>query len=165
MNTKLKRVAGAPVTPAEAVTDYLVDHINAIMICCGIQSIEVNKYTCGFGSRLHVTMTPFNDAPPEIVAQGVVVKDAIAQIMSVVNLAKQTVGNFTKEEADNVHAMWKTAVEASKMPRQMPQQTTAAVPIDNDTGLDEIPINLPSADLKEPEAEKAPKKRRSRKKK
>jgi hypothetical protein len=128
MNARLKRVASEPVTPAEDMTDYLVDKIDAIMICCGIKEIVAQKYTCGFGSRLHVTMTPFEDAPPEIVRQGLVVKDAIAQLLSVINLSKLALSDFSAEEMSNIHAMWAAAIEAAKHPRNEALQPTAQVP-------------------------------------
>lgn len=146
MNTKLKRVVEVPVTPAESMTDYLVDHINAIMICCGIQSIETRKYTSGFGSRLHVTMTPFPDAPSEIVTQGLVVKDAIAQLLAVVNLSKQSLSDFKEDEMANIHAMWSQGVEASKHPRDAKQSTQSATeaqtPSTSDEPDDGIPLDL-----------------------
>ena len=155
MNTKLKRVVGVPVTPAEAMTDYLVDHINAIMISCGIKTLDIQKYTSGFGNRLHVTMTPFEDAPQEIVTQGLVVKDALAQIMAIVNLARQSVDNFTKEEMDNIHALWKKSVAASKAPRQMPQlsQTSDAQqePQEPQEQEDGIPLDLAAVTPEEPQ--------------
>lgn len=160
MNTKLKRVVGVPVTPAEAMTDYLVDHINAIMISCGIKTIEIQKYTSGFGSRLHVTMAPFEDAPPEVVAQGLVVKDAIAQIMSVVNLARQSVENFSKEEMANVHAMWKASAEASRHPRMIAgAQEQSDKPSDDG---DSIPLDL-SAVTPDAAKKKAARKPRAKK--
>lgn len=161
MNTKLKRVVGVPVTPAEAMTDYLVDHINAIMISCGIKTLDIQKYTSGFGSRLHVTMTPFEDAPPEIVSQGLVVKDALAQIMAIVNLARQSVDNFTKEEMDNIHALWNKSVAASKSPRQMPQQSqTPEAPQESQEQEDGIPIDLAAVTPEDPqEHQKTAKKR------
>ena len=141
MNTKVKRVIGAPVTPAETMTDYMADKINGLMIACGIKEIEIKKYACGFGSRLHVTMVPFEDAPREIVAQGIVVKDAIAQLMSVVNLTKQTLGEFTEEEMNGIKNMWANAVSASKAPR-------APVPATDASGMDkgEIPLDMSAED-------------------
>lgn len=136
MNARLKRVASEPVTPAEDMTDYLVDKIDAIMICCGIKEIVVQKYACGFGSRLHVTMTPFEDAPPEIVKQGLVVKDAIAQLLSVLNLSKLALSNFSVEEMSNIHAMWATAIEATKHPRNEMSVSTEKVETDEQTVQD-----------------------------
>lgn len=140
MNARLKRVASEPVTPAEDMTDYLVDKIDAIMICCGIKEIVVQKYACGFGSRLHVTMTPFEDAPPEIVKQGLIVKDAIAQLLSVINLSKLSLSNFSAEEMNNIHAMWATAIEATKHPRNEMSVPTEQVETSEQTEQDSSSI-------------------------
>lgn len=168
MNARLKRVASEPVTPAEDMTDYLVDKIDAIMICCGIKEIVAQKYTCGFGSRLHVTMTPFEDAPPEIVKQGLVVKDAIAQLLSVINLSKISLSNFSTEEMSNIHAMWATAIEATKHPRNEASQPNAQVPLEElKDDIGDIQLDLSGVSTKadnEPEmAKKAKKAKKPRK--
>lgn len=80
--------APAPETPASCMAEQMVEHVVAIMAICGIESIESKKYVAGFGSRLHVSMVPFHEAPDGVTAQGVVVKDAIAQILSVANLTR-----------------------------------------------------------------------------
>jgi hypothetical protein len=161
MNAKLKRAASEPVTPAEDMTDYLVDKIDAIMICCGIKEIVAQKYTCGFGSRLHVTMTPFEDAPPEIVKQGLIVKDALAQLLAVVNLTKLGLSDFTTDEMDNIRAMWASAVEATKHPRNTPKPAELPTQTSSEAGGEDIQLDLsgvtPNTDNKSKKVTKAKK--------
>ena len=103
----------APETPAGAMQDYIAEHVTALMTLGGIESISAQKYTCGFGSRLHVSIASFADAPEEIVAQGVVMKDAIAQILSVANITR-IVMKLSDLEMNDVRETWKNAVEGAK---------------------------------------------------
>lgn len=103
----------APETPASAMQDYIAEHITALMTLGGIESISAQKYTCGFGSRLHVSMAPFANAPKEITAQGVIMKDAIAQIMSVANITR-IVMKLSELEMNDIRDTWENAVASSK---------------------------------------------------
>jgi len=105
--------AAAPETPASCMATYAVEHISALMIMGGIESIDAKKYSTGFGSRLHVSISPFADAPEEITAQGVVMKDAIAQILSVSNVTRVVL----KPEGDDfsdMKNMWRQKVKEAK---------------------------------------------------
>lgn len=100
-------------TPASSMSEYVVEHVVAIMTMCGIESIDVKKYSTGFGSRLHVSIAPFSDAPEEITNQGVVAKDAIAQILSIANITRIVI----KPSDDDISGMkdtWKNNVSAAR---------------------------------------------------
>lgn len=163
MNAKLKRAASEPVTPAEDMTDYLVDKIDAMMICCGIKELSVQRYVCGFGSRLHVTMTPFEDAPSEIVKQGLVVKDALAQLLAVVNLTKLGLSDFTAEEMANIRAMWASAVEATKHPRNDVSKPAGQPQASSEAGGEDIPLDIGDTSKTDDEPEKAKKAKKATK--
>lgn len=112
MNIELGKAFG-PETPAGSAQDYIVEHVSALMAICGIEAISSQKYTCGFGSKLHVSISPFADAPEEISAQGVVIKDALAQIMSVANMTRMVL-KPTDSEMNDIRAIWEDSIKASK---------------------------------------------------
>ena len=87
MNVEISKAA-APETPASVMTEQMVEHIMSIMMLCGIEGISATKYQCGFGSHLNVTISPFANVPEKVSAQGVIIKDALAQIMSVANVTR-----------------------------------------------------------------------------
>jgi len=101
--------AGVQESPASCLAGYVVEHITALMTLGGIESINSVKYTAGFGSRLHVSIAPFAGAPKAITDQGVIIKDAIAQIMSIANLARIVMKPSDKDLAD-MRGMWNKAV-------------------------------------------------------
>jgi len=106
--------AAAPETPASVMAEQLMEHITAIMMLCGgIESISATKYACGFGSRLHVTISPFNGAPKEVKAQGVIIKDALAQIMSVANITR-IVTKPADTDLSEMQEAWKAAAKDAR---------------------------------------------------
>lgn len=105
--------AAAQETPASCMATYAVEHISALMIMGGIESIDAKKYSTGFGSRLHVSISPFADAPEEITAQGVVMKDAIAQILSVANVTRVVLKPEDNDLPD-MKNMWRKQVKEAK---------------------------------------------------
>lgn len=104
--------AGAAETPASEVAEYVVEHVTALMTVGGIESISAVKYQCGFGSRLHVSMVPFADAPEIVRNQGIVIKDAIAQIMSVANVTR-IVTKPSEDDLQQMRKMWNDSLEAA----------------------------------------------------
>ena len=100
-------------TPASSMTKELVEHLTSIMVMCGIEGISVSKYDCGLGSKLNVTMAPFNDIPEEVYNQGVVVKDAIAQIMSIANITR-LLAKPSDVDMNELKKSWNMAAEMAK---------------------------------------------------
>ena len=100
-------------TPASAMAEKVIEHVAAIMMLVGgIESISSTKYVCGFGDRLHVSISPFTSAPSKILSQGVVIKDALATIMSVANISRILV-KPSETDLTGVEEAWKNAVETS----------------------------------------------------
>ena len=99
-----------PETPASRMAEYVTEKITALMTLGGIESIVAKKYTCGFGSKLHVSIAPFADAPAKIAAQGVIIKDALAQIMSVANINKIEMKPSDKD-LRKMRETWTSAVQ------------------------------------------------------
>jgi hypothetical protein len=116
MDVEVNRAA-APETPASTMSAYVVEHATALMTIGGIESISAQKYSCGLGSRLHVSMAPFADAPEDIVAQGVVMKDAIAQVLSVANIVSVTI-KPNEDEMKDVRTMWEKSSGEAKAGNQ-----------------------------------------------
>ena len=104
--------ASVPETPASCMAEYVMEHITALMTLGGIESISAQKYVCGFGSRLHVTIAPFADAPEKVKAQGVVIKDALATIMSIANITR-VVMKPSKADVKKMMDVWKSSVRDS----------------------------------------------------
>ena len=93
-------------TPAGVAGQQLMEAIATIMtVVGGIESIKIEKYSAGMGSRLHVSIGLFPKAPEEVASQGVIIKDALAQIMSVANVTRAIVVPTDKELAD-MEKMW-----------------------------------------------------------
>lgn len=105
--------AVAPETPASCMAAYAIENVSALMIMGGIESIDARKYAAGFGSRLHVSIAPFADAPSEVTEQGIIMKDAIAQILSVANVARVVLKPDDKDLAD-MKKIWRTKVGEAK---------------------------------------------------
>ena len=104
MEVEVKKASAAE-TPASRMADFLAEHIPAIMTLGGMESIGAQRYTCGFGTRLHVSFSPFEGVPDEIVRQGIVIKDAIAQIMSIANIVQITM-KPSEEDLRQMKDMW-----------------------------------------------------------
>lgn len=100
--------APSPETSASIMVDQFVEHVMSIMVLCGIEGISATKYKCGFGSSLNVTISPFQDAPKEVVSQGVIVKDALAKIMSVANVTR-IIAKPTGDDMNNLREAWKSS--------------------------------------------------------
>ena len=108
MDVEMSKASG-PETPASCMAEYVMEHITALMTLGGIESISAQKYVCGFGSRLHVTIAPFADAPDQVKAQGVVIKDALATIMSIANITR-VVMKPSKADVKKMRDVWKSSV-------------------------------------------------------
>lgn len=108
MNIEMSKASG-PETPASCMTEYVIEHVTALMTIGGIESISAQKYVCGFGSRLHVTIAPFANAPDAVKSQGVVIKDALAQIMSIANITR-IVMKPSKADVKKMVDAWKSSV-------------------------------------------------------
>lgn len=104
--------SGSSETPASEMVEYVVEHITALMTIGGIESISAVKYQCGFGSRLHVSMVPFAEAPETVKNQGIVIKDAIAQIMSVANVVR-IVMKPSEDDLVSMRKTWRMSVDAA----------------------------------------------------
>ena len=109
---EVKRASAAE-TPASKMADFVAEHVTYLMTLGGMESIGAQRYTCGFGTRLHVSFSPFKDAPSDIVKQGIVMKDAIAQIMSVANIVQITM-NPNDDDVRQMKDMWERLSTADK---------------------------------------------------
>lgn len=109
MDVEMSKASG-PETPASCMAEYVMEHVTALMTLGGIESISAQKYVCGFGSRLHVTIAPFADAPEPVKAQGVVIKDALATVMSIANITR-VVMKPSKADIKKMRDVWKSSVK------------------------------------------------------
>lgn len=106
--------ANAPETPASVMTGYMTEHVCALMILGGIESISAQRYNCGFGTRLHVTIASFAKAPEAVRTIGIVIKDAIAQILSSANVTRLVL-KPSDEEMAKMTSKWSTATKDARM--------------------------------------------------
>ena len=109
MEVEMSKASGLE-TPASCMTEYVMEHLTALMTLGGIESISAQKYVCGFGSRLHVTIAPFSYAPDPVKAQGVVIKDALATVMSIANITR-VVMKPSKADINKMREVWKSSVK------------------------------------------------------
>ena len=124
MNVEIGRMSGAA-TPASCMPDYVMEHVIALMTLTGIESISAVKYSAGFGSKLHVSIGQFAKAPEEVAIQGVVIKDAIAQIMSIANIARIVI-KPGEEDVKDMEKAWEESVRAAKASNAGSSQSFAA---------------------------------------
>lgn len=114
MNVKISQ-AQSNATPASTMTDEIIEHVSALMMLCGgIESISSTKYASGFGERLHTTIAHFAKAPRWVKDQGVIIKDAIAKILSIANIAGVTI-TPTDEDLARLQDAWDAAVAEAKL--------------------------------------------------
>ena len=111
MNLEISR-ASAPENPASTMANYMCEHVSALMVMGGIESIVSQKYQSGFGSRLHVVIAPFSKAPEHVRSIGIIVKDAIAQILSVANVTRLVLKPSPEEMMDIVSTWEKSSQNA-----------------------------------------------------
>lgn len=79
-------------SPASVVSESVVEDLASLMsMVGGINSITITKYVAGVGSGLYTTISQFQDAPQSIKTQGLLIKDSVAQIMSVANVSRITI--------------------------------------------------------------------------
>lgn len=109
MNVEISKAA-APETPASVMIEQMVEHIMSIMMLCGIEGISATKYQCGFGSQLNVTISPFANVPEKVSAQGVIIKDALAQIMSVANVTR-IIAKPSDSDLKELRETWKESAK------------------------------------------------------
>lgn len=108
MDVDISRTTNAE-TPASAIREDYLGHVTALMAFCGIESISIQKHNAGYGSKLHATISMFAEAPKEITAQGIVVKDAIAQLLSIANINRVVI-KPNEVDLGEIRASWKMAV-------------------------------------------------------
>ncbi len=112
MKVDINKVNGVS-TPASTMTEYITDHIVAMMIVGGIEAISISRESSGFASVLNVETKSFSGAPREIVVQGVVIKDSLAQLMLLINVNKLTTHPDELEE-EKMRKSWDTSVSNAK---------------------------------------------------
>ena len=113
MEVEIERAALAD-TPASEMSEFVVEHVTALMTLGGIESISSVRFESGLGSRLHVSIAPFPEAPEEVERQGIVIKDALAQILSIANVSR-VVMKPTKEDLAGIRKTWNDSVSAARI--------------------------------------------------
>lgn len=113
MNVKITTV-DTNSTPAAEMREKIVENAVSLMVVGGaLSSITSIKYSSGFCEKQLVSVTQFKDAPFPVKNQGVVIKDAIAQILGVANVTRVTV-ELDDKERENVTSAWNAAVKAAE---------------------------------------------------
>ena len=112
MKVELSRIDSTPTPLSMMCEEYVEKYISGTMLLCGISGISLEWRRSGFGIAPYVKAMPFPDAPEEVVAQGLVAKDAIAQMLAVANIGRIIIGFEKDEEREATHATWKACVEA-----------------------------------------------------
>ena len=112
MDIEVGKAEGAE-TPASIMTEYVVERITALMVMAGMESISAQRFECGLGSRLHVTISAFAGAPKDVTDQGIVIKDALAQIMSVANVVRIVI-KPSESDLSDMKASWADSAKRAK---------------------------------------------------
>ena len=105
MNVNIRKGQGTT-TPASIDSEEMVAQIASLMLASGISDLVAQKYVSGMGSRLHVSISPFQGCPGEVVAQGIVIKDALAQILSTANIMGMSI-TLDQEETEAKRKEWR----------------------------------------------------------
>ena len=108
-------------TPASLMTDYVTEHVSALMVLCGIKSVGVSKYVSGLGSSISTEVEFFDGAPKDFRAMGYVIKDSIGQIMAAANLVGIEV-NMEDEEVGRMRRTWDSYVSNPEVPEDKPTE-------------------------------------------
>lgn len=111
MEVEVGKAASAE-TPASCMGEAFLKPVTDLMVFNGIEAISAEKYSCGFGSHLHVTMAPFSSAPKPVRNQGVLVKDALAKILSAANITRVVI-KMDDEDLKQAKSNWDAAVGAA----------------------------------------------------
>lgn len=98
-------VKGADKTPASEMNEYVLKHATALMLVGGIKSLSAAQYVSGIGHRLHVTAGFVDGAPKAVVAVGMIMKDAIAQILATANFNAVEI-QLQDEDIAKVRSNW-----------------------------------------------------------
>lgn len=122
MKVDYDKMEGAE-TPASLMRNYVLEHVSALMIMGGIETITFKKYKIGGGSRIHTSVSFFKGVPDEIAMQGVVTKDALAQILSVANISRAVI-RLSEEDLQGMRNFWNgpTPSESKSEPEQESQK-------------------------------------------
>jgi len=119
MNAELgKTNEAATHTPASEMGLDYIKQVTNLMTFCGIESISAQRYVCGAGSRLHVSIAPFSGIPEDIAASGIIVKDAIATLLSIANISRVLL-KPSDEELMGLHQMWDQFSSAANQANSM----------------------------------------------
>ncbi len=108
MGVEVGRFA-APATPAAAMSEDIAQNVANLMIFSGIEVIDSQKFNRGACSHLHTSIASFADAPEDVKAQGVMIKDALAQILSMANISRILI-KPKQESMDRIKSAWDSAV-------------------------------------------------------
>jgi len=113
MNIEVAKVSGPETIASLKGEDYL-KCITDLMTYSGIESINAQKFTCGFGTRLHVSIAPFANVPETLYRQGIIVKDALGTLLSVANISRVVI-KPSDEELEMMHKMWDDFAEEAML--------------------------------------------------
>lgn len=105
------RKAIAEETPASITADYSSDHISAMMVQSGIQSLEVSKFVSGFESCTIATPKFFDGIPKSVMTLGYVRKDALGTLMASSNIIGLHV-TMDEDEMSKMRSSWAIAAAA-----------------------------------------------------
>ena len=92
-------------TPASEMGQYVLRHATALMLVGGIKSLSTVRYNSGIGSKMHVTAGFVDGAPKAVVAVGMIMKDAIAQILATANFGAVDL-ELDDNDVEKVRSNW-----------------------------------------------------------
>ena len=96
-------------TTASAMAKDVAEHVAALMVFGGIETISSEIVTQGYAMSMRTSIAHFTEAPQKIRDVGTFIKDDLARILSVANINRIIV-KPTKAERIDMRKAWSNAV-------------------------------------------------------
>lgn len=97
---------------------FVMEHVSALMTMAGIKSLTMHRYEFGMGANALAAVEFFDGVPPEIMALGVVIKEALGQVLMSADIMKVSI-SLDDGELERISGMWvQPAQEAPTGPEE-----------------------------------------------
>lgn len=116
MKVEVSRTRTASPSPR---AEFVMEHVSALMTMAGIKSLIMHRYEFGMSSNALASLEFFDGVPPEVMALGVVIKEALGQVLMSADIMKVSIA-LDDGERERVSGIWWTqpAQEAPSEPAE-----------------------------------------------
>lgn len=84
---------------------FVMEHVSALMTMAGIKSLAMRRYEFGMSSNALAAVEFFDGVPPEVMALGVVIKEALGQVLMSADIMKVSIA-LDDGELGRISGMW-----------------------------------------------------------